>query len=295
MPAPNAYVSVSKDQGNSWRTTRIEYSRFAATAPEDPYTAMEVAWCHPNLIERPGGITMFSASMRYDDWGDYLQSAQNRPGVRDVMIRTTDGGRTWGDPTIVHQHATETAYAVDPFDRNRILAATRIQRKALPGEDPGKVLEKTGVPYPPDSYIYKNGLLLESTDGGRTFAEVPGSLLGFGSYRFSMLWNQDNLVVLVSIAGQEPGQSTFDNDHVARISLDGGLTWADGTVQGTGELRRAKKFSLVPAYRDVGRSDHYSACVASTVELSSNRFLTLCRYKRDKILKGRFWHLEVVP
>jgi hypothetical protein len=67
-------------------------------------------------VERPDGSAFFSLSMRYDDWEDYSQEDQTRPGVRDVMVRTGDGGRTWGDPTIVHQHATETAYAVDPND-----------------------------------------------------------------------------------------------------------------------------------------------------------------------------------
>ena len=292
--SPDAFVSVSKDLGKSWQTTRLNFPSFAPTGPSDPYTMIEIAWCHPNLVERPDGTVMFSASMRYEDWNDYQQADQTRPGIRDIMIRTTDGGRSWGDPTLVHQHATETAYAVDPQDPDHILAATRIQRKTLPGEDPAEVLQKTGVPYPPkpESYVYKNGLLLESADGGRTFQEVPGSLLGFGSYRFTMLWTPQNMVVLVSLGGQEPGEPFFDNDHVCRISLDGGRTWADGSTGGTSQLNQSQEFSLVPAYRDVGKADHYSAGVAATVEISPNHFLTLCKYKRDKILKGRFWHLE---
>lgn len=210
------------------------------------------------------------------------------------MIRTTDGGRTWGDPTVVHQHATETAYAVNPTNPDHILAATRIQRKPLPGEDPATVLAKTGVPYPPklESYIYKNGLLMESRDGGRTFRDLPGGLLGFGSYRFCMLWTRENIVVLVSKGGQLPGEATYDNDDVARFSLDGGRTWADGSPGGAKTLDGARKFSIIPCYRDTGKADHYSNALGATVQLAPNRFLTLCRYKRDKILKGRFWRLE---
>ena len=107
-----------------------------------------------------------------------------------------------------------------------------------------------------------------------------------------MLWTPQNMVVLVSLGGQEPGEPFFDNDHVCRISLDGGRTWADGSTGGTSQLNQSQEFSLVPAYRDVGKADHYSAGVAATVEISPNHFLTLCKYKRDKILKGRFWHLE---
>lgn len=292
----DVFVSTSTDQGLSWQTTKIDFPNFAPNAPKDPYTSMSIAWCHPNVIERPDGTVMFSASMRYEDWGEYQQTDQTRPGVRDVMIRTRDGGKTWGDPTIVHQHATETAYAVDPNDPNHIFAATRVQRRSLLGEDPAEVLEKTGVPYPPKpkSWVYKNGLLLKSKDGGRTFREVPNSLLGFGSYRFSMVWTKSNMIVLVSLGGQEPGEAKFDNDHVVRLSLDGGHTWADGTPDGTTGLNQARKFSVVPSYRDVGKADHYSAAVASTVSLPGDRFLTLCRYKRDKILKGRIWHLENV-
>ena len=293
----DVFVSVSQDQGKIWQTTKLDFGSFAPGAPEDPYTMMQVAWCHPNFVERPDGTVMFSASMRYEDHSDYQQANQARPGVRDVMIRTTDGGKTWGDPTIVHQHATETAYAVDPHNPDRILAPTRIQRTTLPGEDPVRILRKTGVPYPPDPgrSVYKNGLLLESTDGGQSFREVPDALFGFASYRWSAVWTKDNWLILTSVSGQAPGQDKFDNDHVARISLDGGRSWANGTAAGTRSPRKAKKFSLVPAYRDIGKADHYSNALPATAELSHNRFMTLCRYKRDKILKGRIWHLENLP
>lgn len=71
IPNKDAFVSVSTDQGATWRTTEIEYPNFAPTAPRDPYDSMEIAWCHPNVVERPDGTVMFSASMRYADWGDY--------------------------------------------------------------------------------------------------------------------------------------------------------------------------------------------------------------------------------
>ena len=129
------FFSKSTDGGRTWETREIDYGRFAPDPEADPYTSMETAWCHPNFVERPDGTAFFSLSMRYPDWADWHQEDQSRPGIRDVMVRTRDGGKTWGDSTIVHQHATETAYAVDPNDPDHIYAATRIQRKALPGED----------------------------------------------------------------------------------------------------------------------------------------------------------------
>ncbi len=45
------------------------------------------------------------------------------------MIRTKDGGQTWGDPTFVRcWGATETDFAVDPKDPDHILAMSRKQR-----------------------------------------------------------------------------------------------------------------------------------------------------------------------
>ena len=301
-----AFVSCSSDEGRTWETTYIDHAGFAPGAPEDPYTSIGVTGCHPNFIERPDGTVMFSASMRYDDWDDYGQADQTRPGIRDVMVRTTDGGRTWGDPTIVHQHATETAYAVDPKDPDHIIAATRIQRYPLAGEDAEAIKKEiSGVPLfldashpwvragnsPATLFCYKNGMLIESTDGGRSFRERPGGLYGYGSYRWSMVWTEDNILVLVSFAGQEAGDTKSDSGHVARISLDGGGTWLDGTPSGTTAPNKAKKFAIVPARAD----GEYSGVLAATVQLGPNRFMSTCRYKKERTLKARFWHLEDLP
>ena len=215
------------------------------------------------------------------------------------MVRTRDGGRTWGDPTIVHQHATETAYAVDPNDPDHIFATTRIQRKGLPGEDLQAIRKLTAMDMTPPNYMpdwaYKNGILLESTDGGRSFREAAGGLFGFGSYRWSVVWTKDDWLILAGNAGQDPGQRKSHGDQVLRISLNGGKTWLDGTEEGTSSPAKAKKFAVVPGYRDVGKVDHYSASVPATIQLAKNRFLTFCTYKKDRILRGRFWRLENLP
>ena len=293
------FFSKSKDGGRTWETWEIDYGRFAPDPQADPYTIMETAWCHPNFVERPDGTVFFSLSMRYPDWDDWHQEDQSRPGIRDVMVRTRDGGKTWGDPTIVHQHATETAYAVDPNDPDHIYAATRIQRKGLPGEDLQAIRKLTAMDMTPPNYMpdwaYKNGILLESTDGGRSFREAAGGLFGFGSYRWSVLWTKDDWLILAGNAGQDPGQRESHGDQVLRISLNGGKTWLDGTEEGTSTPAKAKKFVVVPGYRNVGKADHYSASVPATIQLAKNRFLTFCTYKKDRILRGRFWRLENLP
>ncbi|MAE62438.1 MAG: hypothetical protein CMJ49_13910 [Planctomycetaceae bacterium] len=285
------YISHSRDEAKSWSTQELDYGSFAPGAPADPYVKMEVTACHPNFIERPDGTLMFSASMRYEDWDQFKQADQKRPGIRDVMIRTTDGGRTWGDPTVVHQHATETAYAVDPNDADHIIAATRIQRFALPGEDDVQIMrDVTAVPYKSGTYCYKNGLLLESRDGGRTFAEVPDALFGFGSYRWTALWDADDLMVLVSFAGQEVGEDWCSSDHIVRVSVNGGRTWDDGTEGGTTSPCRATKHLLVGTKK---KDEVYSSVVAATVRLEGHRFLSIYKYKQDWTLMGRFWRLEI--
>ncbi len=238
---------------------------------------------------------MWSASMRYPEWEDYGQADQSRPGIRDVMVRSVDGGRTWNDPTIVHPYATETAYAVDPADPDHLLAATRLQRYALSGEDPEQIKRAiSGVPYPPElPWCYKNGLLIGSQDGGRTFQEREDGLYGFGSYRWTALWTEENRVLLVSFAGSDCGEpdAAFDNRHVVRLSLDGGPTWVSDTPAGNRSPNRARKFTLVPVRAD----DDYSDIVAVTVPLAPNRFFTTHRYKQDKTLVGLLWHFEGLP
>ena len=285
---PLAFVSFSVDGGQTWESAPIDYASFAPGAPEDPYSVIEIAWCHPNFIERPDGTLMFSASMRYGDWDDYMQADVARPGIRDVMIRTSDSGKTWGDPTLVHQHATETAFAVDPHDSEHILAATRIQRKALPGEDPVETLKMTGVPYPPDSYIYKNGLLLESSDGGRSFDEVPHGLTWFGAYRHTLLWTGRNMVISLSYAGQAPGSDVFDHRKIARISSDGGRTWVNDESDGTPFFNQAKMFPVVPPHLP----EHlYEVSTTPTIGISPDHFLTVYMYKGEGSLKALFWNL----
>ena len=305
------YVSRSDDGGETWTSTEINYAAFAP-AGSGSYTRMGVTGCHPNFIERPDGSLMFSSSMRYADWEDYQQPDQSRPGVRDVLIRSCDDGRSWGDPTVVHQHAAETAFAVDPSDPDHIIAASRIQRHALPGED-GEAIKRelTAVPYPASmGWVYKNGLLLESRDGGRSFAELPNSLFGFGAYRWSMSWTTSapaaatdsrstaSTLVLVGNAGAElvprpelSGMAQSDSASVVRLSLDGGATWVGPTPEGrSSKPREARQYAIAPtaaAEYDVtlgGRTTHfsvnYSDRLAATVRLPDRRFLTVYRYKR---------------
>jgi hypothetical protein len=167
--------------------------------------------------------------------------------------------------------------AIDPNDPNHILAKTRIQRMLLPGENRAKVESLTGC-RAGAAWPYKNGILLESTDGGCSFREVKGGLIGFYEHRGTILWAPNDVIAIVHNGG-------FDFTVQARISLDGGKTWVDGTKTGTPLLNKSRKFELAP---------HHSFMMP-TVEISPNHFLTTYAHNdaAGKLaISGVFWHIE---
>ena len=298
------FVSVSEDAALTWTPTSVDYATLAPGAPEHPYT-----FCYNDyntFFQRPDGTMVLGVGLRYQDHEDYQQEDQSRPGFHETLIRSADGGKTWGDPTEVHQHVAETGYAVDPNDPNHILAVTRKQRPPLKGQDAAEEEETAGVP-PGTAWPWKGALLLESTDGGRSFREVPDSYLGYYSHRATILWTSSDTVVVASGVGRKDGR------RLARISLDGGRSWVDGTRSGTRLLNRSKGFELLSPPPTV-------SFTAPMLELSPNHFLTVYAYWEEESLKryyedpkspcvqgdqpgdcpwlgirALFWHLENAP
>ena len=205
----NLFTSSSADGGKTWTTTSVEFASLAPRAPEEPYVHSHNDY--NTFIEQPDGTLMFSAGLRYDRAyhkdPQHLKEGLMRPNVDvggEFLFRSSDGGKTWGDRTLVHPHVTEVGHALDPHNSDRILSMTRIQRTLLAGEDREETIKKTGCP--PDTpsdepSIYKNGLLLESTDGGQSFHETPGGLTDYHGHRATILWASNNMVVVFSAAG----------------------------------------------------------------------------------------------
>ena len=296
--ASQLVVRHSSDSGETWTTTALDVSDLSPESSRRPYN-----WTgddYNTFIERPDGTLMFSAGLRRIPWF-YEDPSLMEDGLvspdADVgglfLFRSRDGGKSWGEPSLVHEFASEVGYAVDPADSDRILAMTRIQRPLLAGEDRSETLKKTGAPASIESNmpsIYKNGLLLESRDGGRTFAEVPGGLTGFYEIRGTIFWTADNRVV-VTHQGAHPGGGP-DGTLLARISLDGGRRWLDGTATGTTAMNQSRKFVLVP--RPPGHS-----FTAPSVQISENRFLSVYFHgnlsRNIAMVSGVFWRLEHLP
>ncbi len=284
VACPPLYVSCSEDGGSTWDTRSIDFGPCAPTGADDPYIIANAAHCYPNFVELPDNSLAFSCSMRYIEWAEWEHADQTRPGVRDVMIRSCDGGRTWGDPTIVHQHATETDFAADPADPHRILAMTRKQRGLLPGEERESVERETGC-RPGEHYVYKGGLLLESVDSGRTFREVPDSYTGWYGHRGAICWTPENVVIVAHHTGYTHDKVPPVARFCARISPDGGRTWIDGSPDGTRGMNRSRRFTEIigPATVAVG-PDRFFTAYSIMAEPAGDRSVGSC--------EGFFWHLE---
>ena len=279
------FVSRSDDGALTWKTVPIDFGRFAPTAPQQPYTRSYNDY--NTFAELPDGTLMCAAGLRYEE-SYYEDPARLIDGLRrpdvhvggEVMFRTTDGGETWGDPTLVHGSVAEVGYAVDPKNADRILAMARIQRMLLAGEDRAAAEAKTGCD-PGAEYVYKNGLLLESNDGGRSFHEAPGGLNEYYGHRGTILWTDRDVVIVT--------HQLRDGSLLARISLDGGRTWADGTKAGTPFMNESERFELLP--KEPGHS-----FTAPTIDLSPNHFMTAyaCWHEESEStgVNGIFWHIE---
>ena len=140
------FVSVSRERSGAeftWTTIAIDYGALAPN-PEKPYT-----FCYNDyntFFQQPDGAMALGVGLRYEDHRNYQQEDPSRPGFHETLIRSSDGGKTWGDPTEVHQHVAETCYAVDPRDPDHILAMTRKQRMLLRGEDAAAVARQADAP-----------------------------------------------------------------------------------------------------------------------------------------------------
>lgn len=150
-------MSVSEDGGQSWVTRTVHnWANFAPTTPGDPYERAMIAGTHPCLLVRPDDTLMLVLGLGHDDSKDYVLYEKTRS--HNVMVPSRDGGRTWGEPSIVHQHGAEGDYALDPTDPDHILGVFRKQQPLLVGEDRETVEKEVGLWGNP---LLRNALSLE--------------------------------------------------------------------------------------------------------------------------------------
>ena len=163
----------------------------------------------------------------------------------------------------------------------------RTQRQLLAGENRATVEKLTGCP-PGATSIYKQGLMIESTDGGRTFQLVAGSLTDYYGHRGTIIWTKNNTVVVTHQGGVR-GRNGGDYRVVVRISPNGGKTWLDNTSTGTPSMNQSTKFEIVP--NPPGHD-----FTSPTVEISPDHFFTAYFVRlpggQGNQINGVFWQLE---
>jgi hypothetical protein len=153
---------------------------------------------------------------------------------------------SWADPTKLSDDVYECATAADPNQPGRLLTIGRVQRPLHAGEDEAAARRATGCPLdcpPGDISFYKNGVLLASTDHGRSFGEA--TMLGYYEYRGTILWTPSGTVVITTQPANGNGNGTqppngAEGSVLARVSLDGGRTWlVEGGGRSTADVRAA--------------------------------------------------------
>ena len=197
-------ISRSTDGGKTWSTFELAEDIIPGSGGN-----LILGECH-GPIELPGNVLMMHLSRTV---GSYQWAA--------YVIRSTDDGRTWGDPTRVptHTDSDEVSYEYLP-DRARIYGVTRssaaqIRRvKGFTDRVPG------GRNAPLGSEAGDAAFQFYSDDGGRNWTDpVPtglGVLQAAGAYPLRL---RDGRMLLLY------GNRQFPYGTQVVGSLDDGLTW----------------------------------------------------------------------
>lgn len=182
---PTMFVRRSADNGRTW-------------SRESPYKSKLLTLASPygRIIPAPDGALLMSV---------YGTPRRKRKGVRDIciLLRSTDGGKTWGDESLVAVGHNETSYAFLPG--GRLLAAAR-------SETPGYVAT------------------LFSDDGGRTWSkpvqvtrhnEIPADLTVLASGTVQLTFGRRIRPMGCGVLFSRDGGATWDTDHEVLLAGDG--------------------------------------------------------------------------
>ncbi len=186
-PELDPQVVASRDEGRLWEPRgKIEVP---TTAPKD------VGW-HVTRLEDGTllvPVTALEAKLN-EDCSLILSGA-----FVCYTFRSTDGGRTWADHSVLGDWCQEVSVAVLPS--GKLQAVIRYQRRNLP-DDPPDLLERTGAAPITPKCPYKHIFLADSPDGGRTWTEprqltaVYGQCHGAGvACRMTASWSSTIIAI----------------------------------------------------------------------------------------------------
>ena len=179
--AAHSEMYRSTDEGQSWQECQVNRS---VTVAGKTYN---VSWGENSGPHQLSDGTVIC--------GSYITI---RPGHgQGYLLRSRDGGKTWGDPSFISDHTSEVCLAVLPGDK--LFACLRVGTDGA-GEG-GVALEVN-----------------ESTDGGRTWSQ-PRRVLGKAQSPGFPIYLKDGRLIIVYTHRQSP------HGAQAIASLDGGKTW----------------------------------------------------------------------
>ena len=212
------YIARSEDHGQTWQQIRID---------PDPYPYMGHGDSSRIVELSDGTIIMSSAGA----WVGPMESSY----CGDVILRSSDDGKTWGDPTVLPPGSCESNFIELPS--GVLLCATRYQRdnfpadlfqvrsapRVEPGTQPQRLGPEPGTWDPPSNNQvgfgrFKNEAVLFSHDGGYNWTtptlvtrlhEVSADVVLLPDSRIVMTYDQKD-----GVAGSR-----------AIVSDDGGQTW----------------------------------------------------------------------
>lgn len=243
---PTDHVIRSTDGGKNWEPwSRIEEMSPYPTAGGNQNCMVELQdgtllW-PTRLGPRPGYLRE-----RYQQV-ELGEPWSGPPSWTTYLYRSQDGGRSWGDKSLLQEWGTETH--VFQLSSGRLLAAIRYQRNAK-APAPANELDyletadrETDIPNPPGippgrgnhSTVGKRILLADSTDQGKTWSGLRplwrnegGPMdIAFGEAHGHLCQLSDGTVILV----HERRYPYEHGDIRARVSRDEGQTWLPETYK----------------------------------------------------------------
>jgi hypothetical protein len=173
------YVIRSSDGGKTWTKPEL------ATATAQLKKTGAAISPYGKIVQLPDGTALMAVYYEVYDSPD-------KTHFESYLFRSKDGGRTWGDPSLIRHDGNETALAV--LRDGSLLAAVRTTREGF--------LSVT-----------------RSTDGGRTWS-TPVDVTKNAEHPADLIVLKDGRIVMTF------GERNPPRGVRAMISADGGKTWS---------------------------------------------------------------------
>jgi len=223
-PPIDGYVSRSTDGGRTWEEAfRLDRRGYHNLEPASHLRIVELR-DGTVLLPAAGNKTRTLHKFYYDDGTEAPPSGGlARPEWRchdQWIFRSRDGGRTWGDPSLVAEWGCETNLVELPS--GKLVATIRYQREwAVEGDDT-RVIEASKPAIDPDfcCTIFIDTFVSESTDGGYTWSD-PRKASRYLEHPSDIVCLSDGTLVMVM------GHKAHPHGPTAVWSRDGGRTWSE--------------------------------------------------------------------